>query len=109
MGKGKGRKSEEERENARPSSSLLERALVIRTETVSSTKEGTFDRKFTGLPMIVPWSKQLRLIFRREILSFPFLSLAPRRAFKYNAMRSFDFSFSSRKTRVREMETRLLD
>lgn len=108
MGKGKGRKNEEERENARPSSSLLERALVIRTETVSSTKEGTFDRKFTG-PMVVSWSKQLRLIFRREILSFPFLSLAPRRAFKYNAMRSFDFSFSSRKTRVREMETRLLD
>lgn len=75
MGKGKGRKNEEERENARPSSSLLERALVIRTETVSSTKEGTFDRKFTGPPMVVSWSKQLRLIFRREILSFPFLSL----------------------------------
>lgn len=78
MGKGKGRKNEEERENARPSSSLLERALVIRTETVSSTKERTFDRKFTGPPMVVSWSKQLRLIFRREILSFPFLSLAPR-------------------------------
>lgn len=106
MGKGKGRKSEEERENARPSSSLLERALVIRTETVSSTKERTFDRKFTGLPMVQAIT--LDLSQRNSLVSFS-LSLAPRRAFKYNAMRSFDFSFSSRKTRVREMETRLLD
>lgn len=104
MGKGKGRKSEEERENARPSSSLLERVLVIRTETVSSTKERTFDRKFTGLPMVQAIT--LDLSQRNSLVSF---SLSRSSTFKYNAMRSFDFSFSSRKTRVREMETRLLD
>lgn len=73
--------------------SLLERALVIRTETVS--RKRILDGKFTGSPITVPWSEQLRFIFGKEILSFSFPSRAPR-AFKYN-MHS------------REMATRLPD
>lgn len=52
--------------------SLLERALVIRTETVS--RKRILDGKFTGSPITVPWSEQLSFIFGREILSFLFLS-----------------------------------
>lgn len=63
--------------------SLLERALVIRTETVS--RKRILDGKFTGSPITVPWSEQLSFIFGREILSFLFLSSS---SFKYNAMRS---------------------
>lgn len=56
--------------------SLLERALVIRTETVS--RKRILDGKFTGSPITVPWSEQLRFIFGKEILSFSFPSRAPR-------------------------------
>lgn len=71
-GRGRRRRNEEERENARPSSSLLERALVIRTETASSAKKRIFDRKFTGYYSHNS-SKQLRFIFgeRNSFVSLP--------------------------------------